>query len=138
MLSTVTALSASLYSIASTSLTVDSVSALIDSTVISDVLYYMTAVTYSGLISSTSYSKSISLTWSVAGTTTIAYSLVSYNGQSLPAWVTLDFTNQQLSFTTPSVSSTTVFQFAIQATINGSKILTPIYISVNPSSSSSR
>ena len=138
VLGTVTGLTATLYPITLSSLTVDSTSALLDSATTSDVLYYMTAVTFSGLSSSTIYSKSISLTCSTSGSTSITYSLVAYNGQTLPAWVTLDSANQLLSFTTPTVSSTTVYQFAVQATISASNIITPVYLSVNAAVVSSR
>ena len=130
----VTSLAYSTYSITSVAgtPTFDTSSSVSDTTTKTDVQYYVNPVTYSGLSSYTSYTKSVSLTWSTAGSTSITYSLVSYNGQSLPSWVTLDSTNQQLNFKTPWSTSSTTYQFAIEASVSGNSIQTPINLVVSP------
>ena len=129
--------SITISSASSTSITLDTTS-LSNSNTPTNVQYYVSSVSYTGLASSTTYSKSISLTWSTDGSTSITYSLVSYNGQTLPSWVTLDSSNQLLNFTTPVVSTATTYQFAVQATISGSNYQTPVTLSVNAATSSTK
>ena len=122
----------------SSSVSLDTASTITNIQSPTDTQYYVSSVSYTGLTSSTTYSKSISLTWSTDGSTSIIYSLVSYNGQTLPSWVTLDSSNQLLNFTTPVVSTATTYQFAVQATISGSNYQTPVTLSVNAATSSSK
>ena len=114
--------------------TLDTTSALSDSVNTTDVQYYVSSASFTGLSSKTSYTKSVSLTWSTASTTSISYNLVSYNGQTLPSWVSLDISNQQIKFTTPWVTTSTTYQFAVQATISGTNTQTPVSLTVTPPS----
>ena len=86
------------------------------------------------MLSKTSYEKSVSLTWSTTGTTSITYSLVSYSGQTLPSWISLDASNQQIKFATPWVTTNTTYQFAVQAMISGTYTQTPVSLTVTPPS----
>ena len=119
----VSSLTAPLLAASASSIPTISPSACTDSAAVTDVQYYVSLVSFTGLSSATFYSQAVSLTWSTSGTTAITYSLSSLNGQSPPAWVTLDSVNQLLNFTTPTVSSTTVYQFSIQATVSGTNSL---------------
>ena len=114
--------------------TLDTTSTLSESIITTDVQYYVSSVSFTELSSKTSYTKSVSLTWSTAGTTSISYSLISYNGQTLPSWVSLDTSNQQIKFTTPWVTTNTTYQFAVQATISGTNTQTPVSLTVTPPS----
>ena len=104
-----------------------------DTATLTDVQYFVSPINYLALSSGTFYSKTVSLPWSISGTTTISYALVSIYGQPLPSWVTLDISNQLINFTTPSVVATTVYQLAIQSSIGTtSNVLSPVYLSVDP------
>ena len=59
------------------------------------------------------------LTCSTTGITSITYSLASYNGNVIPAWITINSSTGQLSITTPSPSTNTDYSFYISSTISG-------------------
>ena len=59
------------------------------------------------------------LTCSTTGSTSISYSLASYNGNTIPSWVTINSSTGQLSITTPSPSTNTDYSFYISSTISG-------------------
>ena len=59
------------------------------------------------------------LTCSTTGSTSISYSLASYNGNVIPSWVTINSSTGQLSITTPSPSTNTDYSFYISSTISG-------------------
>ena len=59
------------------------------------------------------------LTCSTTGSTSITYSLASYNGNTIPSWVTINSSTGQLSITTPSPSTNTDYSFYISSTISG-------------------
>ena len=84
----------------------------------SDVSYYTTSQTY--IYGKNAYVQVIpDLTCSITGGTSIAYSLASYNGNAIPAWVTINSSTGQLSITTPSPSTNTDYSFYISSTISG-------------------
>ena len=48
--------------------------------------------------------------------TTFTYTLADYGSNLLPSWVTLDSANYKLNLTTPDVSTTTAYRFAVNVT----------------------
>ena len=84
----------------------------------SDISYYTNSQTYI-------YGKNANvqvipdLTCSTSGGTSITYSLTSYNGNTIPAWVTINSSTGQLSIATPSPSTNTDYSFYISSTISG-------------------
>jgi hypothetical protein len=86
--------------------------------------------TFSNLVESTTYSKSIDLTCSVSGSSTISYVLQANAPHPLPGWVSLDPTNKLLNFKTPEVSSNTNYTFNIVATESGINYSQTIYLGV--------
>ena len=80
---------------------------------VSDTSYFLDPYYNYDLAESENYTLNISLTCSVSGNTQITYTLVGYNGSTLPDWVSLDSENAQLSVQAPEVSSDTYYTFAI-------------------------
>ena len=60
-----------------------------------------------------------SLPWSILGSTSISFTLTSYNGNSIPSWVTINSSTGELTITTPNPASNTDFPFYISSTISG-------------------
>ena len=84
----------------------------------SDVSYYTSSQTFN--YAKNAYVQVIpDLTCSTTGSTSITYSLASYNGNTIPAWITINSSTGQLSITTPSPSTNTDYSFYISSTISG-------------------
>ena len=84
----------------------------------SDISYYTSSQTY--IYGKNTYVQVIpDLTCSTSGGTSITYSLASYNGNAIPAWITINSSTGQLSITTPSPSTNTDYSFYISSTISG-------------------
>lgn len=79
------------------------------------------------------YEISLTLTCALSSSpVAIAYSLDTYDGEALPSWVALDASNGKLKFTTPTVSSTTTFKFAVNALVAGDSVtaVKPVYLTI--------
>ena len=85
----------------------------------SDVQYRQTSQSYLDLAGDTYTELSPTLTCSSSGTTSIAYSIGSYNGASVPSWISIDASGT-LKITNPSVTSATDYSFYVNSQISGS------------------
>ena len=68
---------------------------------------------------STTSTQTPNLPCSFSGSTSITYSLSSYNGALVPSFVSIDSSTGVLSIVAPSVSSSTTYSFYIDSTISG-------------------
>ena len=68
---------------------------------------------------STTTTQTPNLSCSFSGSTSITYSLSSYNGALVPSFVSINTSTGVLSIVAPSVSSTTTYGFYIDSTISG-------------------
>ena len=68
---------------------------------------------------STNSTQTPNLSCSYSGSTSIAYSLSSYNGATIPSFVSIDSATGVLTISAPSVSSSTNNSFYIDSTISG-------------------
>ena len=82
----------------------------------------ITPETYSNLLVNSVIVKTPSLTCST--TSTITFSLASYNGGQIPSWVSCNSVSGVLTMNTPNVSSSTNYMFYINADVPGT--LSPI------------
>ena len=96
-----------------------------------DLISDTTTYTNSSLIEQTYYQIDVDLTCSIGGSTSITYELVSYNGSSVPDWITLDSTNFRLTGTTSNIDVNTQYTFAINATANGTTYQKVISLTVS-------
>ena len=84
----------------------------------SDVYFFIKAQSFS-------FSEATNNTWtpnlscSFSGTTSIFYSLSSYNGSNLPSFISINSATGVLSINAPNVSSSTDYVFMIVSTISG-------------------
>ena len=101
------------------SLTTTSLTSSASATNSTDLVTNTMTYTNSSLNEGTYYQIDVDLTCSINGSTSITYELVSYNGSSVPNWITLDSTNFQLTGTTSDIDEDTQYVFAINATANG-------------------
>ena len=68
---------------------------------------------------STTSTQIPNLSCSFSGSTSIAYSLSSYNGAIIPSFVSIDSATGVLTIAAPSVSSSATYSFYITSTISG-------------------
>ena len=103
----------------------------------SDIQYQSTSQSYLDLAGNTYTELNPSLTCSSSGSTSISYSIASYNGASVPSWISIDSTGI-LKITNPDVNSATDYSFYINSQISGSSYLVQklITIRVNKCSAS--
>lgn len=85
----------------------------------SDIVSNTTAYTNTSLIEETYYEMDVNITCSLNGDTSITYELVSYNGSTVPSWISLDDANSKLTGTTEDIEADTQYMFALNATANG-------------------
>ena len=87
---------------------------------------------------STTSAQTLNLSCSFSGSTSIAYSLSSYNGAIIPSFVSINSATGVLTITAPSVSSSTTYSFYITSTISGMSGLVQkiINLTVNKSTAS--
>ena len=84
----------------------------------SEISLWLDEVTSDSLYQQIYYEIDVELSCIIStGTQTSQYSLASYNGSTVPDWVTLDSSNSKLTFTTPNVSVDTTYTFSIDSTI---------------------
>ena len=95
-----------------------------------DVIYYLDNYTNLNVAESSTLSLPVDLTWSIDGTTSIAYSLVQIWNNQIPSWVSLSSASSSLVMTTPDVSTNTNFTFGVQATVSGYNYVKDILIHV--------
>ena len=81
---------------------------------------YLQIVTQTFSVSeSTSSTQTPNLPCSFSGSTSISFSLSSYNSALVPSFVSIDSSTGVLSIAAPSVSSSTTYSFYIDSTILG-------------------
>ena len=100
---------------------------------------YVQIVTQTLYVSeSTNSAYTPNLSCSISGSTSITYSLSSYNGAIIPSFVSIDPTTGVLTIAAPSVSSSTAYSFYITSTISGmsSSVQKIINLTINKSTSS--
>ena len=68
---------------------------------------------------STTSSQAPNLSCSFSGSTSITYSLSSYNGSNSPSFMSIDSSTGVLSIVAPSVSSSNDYSFYIDSTVSG-------------------
>ena len=71
------------------------------------------------VIESTTSTQAPNLSCSYSGSTSIVFSLSSYNGAIVPSFVSINSTTGVLNIVAPSVSSSTTYSFFILSTISG-------------------
>ena len=86
----------------------------------SDILYQLSTQSYLTLVEKSYYEFSSDLTWSSSGTTSITYSVGSYNGTTIPSWIVFNTTTGILKITAPSVNSSSSHSFYINSLVSGS------------------
>ena len=101
------------------SLSTTSITASTSATYSSDLVTNTITYTNSSLDEQTYYQIDVDLSCSINGSTSITYELVSYNGNSVPDWITLDSANFRLTGTTSDIDANTQYIFAINATADG-------------------
>jgi len=74
--------------------------------------------------------KSIDLSCSSGGVTSISYTLGTYGGGPIPSWVSLDSSAGMLIIDKPIVGVTTSFSFSVDNTFNGTTDYKPVTIQV--------
>ena len=82
-------------------------------------VYYQTSDQSLSLIENNNLIVTPDLTCSPSGVTSIAYSLGSYNGATVPSWVSINSSSGQLTVTAPYVDSDTEYDFYINSSITG-------------------
>mmetsp|Transcript_22258 Transcript_22258/g.25568 ORF Transcript_22258/g.25568 Transcript_22258/m.25568 type:complete len:209 (-) Transcript_22258:1350-1976(-) len=99
----------------------------------SDASYNLNAQHISNCVRDKYYEEPLALTCTLpASAATVAYSLVAYEGQSPPSWVTLDAATGKLKFTAPGVTSPTQFKFGVSSQVSTDSVSTvkPVFITV--------
>jgi hypothetical protein len=99
---------------------------------ISDVVYKITDFTDNSLSGNDTSTISIPLTCSVSGNSEITYSVVADGDNTVPSWVTLDSTNQEINVEVPDLSVETTYTFKIRATTSGSDFDKLVTLNVSP------
>ena len=97
------------------------------------VSFHLDPVIKTEIIAETSYQIPIELTWVLSLSTTITYSLCSYEDSSPPTWVSLDDINCKLNFIAEKQPTQKTYIFAINSIYTGStkQSLKPVYLTVN-------
>ena len=97
-----------------------------------DVYFQIITQTFS-VTESTTVTQAPVLPCSFSGTTTIDYSLGSYNGTNSPTFVTINSVTGNIIIAAPNVSSTTIYNFSILSAIPGATglVQTAIKLTVN-------
>ena len=84
----------------------------------SDVYFQVNTQTYS-VCESTTSTQTPNLPCSFSGSTSITYSLSSYNGSIVPSFVSINSATGVLTITAPCVSSSTDYSFNILSKVSG-------------------
>ena len=116
--SSLTISTASSIAVSSNTYNNQSISFAIASSSTSDVYYQVSDQSYS-VVESYSTAVTPDLSWSSSGSTSISFSLGSYNGANVPSWVSINSSSGTLSISSTIVSSDTSYSFYINAAIGG-------------------
>ena len=81
-------------------------------------IYYQTNDQSILLVENNVYNETLDLPCSSSGSTSIIYSLSSYNGQVVPSWVSIDATTGNLTISSVDVSIDSTFSFYINSAIS--------------------
>ena len=119
------------YTQTNNSLTLINLTILTSATYSTDLITDTGTYTNNSLAEQTNNQIDIDLTCSVDGSTSIVYELVSYDGQSVPDWISLDSANFRLIGTTSDIEADTQYIFAINATANGTTYQKVINLTVS-------
>ena len=88
------------------------------SSLTSDVYFQVNTQAYS-ICESTTSTQIPNLTCSFSGSTSITFSMSSYNGAIIPSFVSINSTTGALTITTPSVASSSDYSFNILSVVSG-------------------
>ena len=110
-------------SVSSQTITISSIGFVVISNYYSDV-YFQTQDQSISTLENNYIQIILDLTCSSSGSTPISYSLVEYNGNSIPIWVSIDSTSGVLTLNTPDVSSDTEYSLSVSSIISG--VSTPV------------
>ena len=81
--------------------------------------YFQTSTQKFSVTESTTSTQAPNLSCSYSGSTSIVFSLSSYNGAIVPSFVSINSATGVLNIVAPSVSSSTTYSFNILSTISG-------------------
>ena len=115
---TIAAADASFTPVSTVTYTNQSVTYNIFSSTISDVYFQVNTQTYS-VCESTTSTQTPNLPCSFSGSTSITYSLSSYNGSIVPSFVSINSTTGILTVTAPCVTSSTDYTFMVLSAVSG-------------------
>ena len=87
--------------------------------IVNDVVERLDAQTFNSLGIQSAFDLPVELTCSSAGGTAITYSISQYLAETIPVWVTLDSVNSKITGTTPALTTTTTYNFYIDANSAG-------------------
>ena len=110
-------------SVSSQTITTISVGFIVISNYTSDV-YFLTQDQSISTLENNYVQITLDLTCSSSGSTPISYSLVEYNGNSIPSWASIDSSSGVLTLNTPDVSSDTEYSLSVSSSISGTS--TPV------------
>ena len=82
-------------------------------------VYYQTNYQYVSVIEKTSTQVLPDLSCSLSSSTSIVFSLGSFNSEVVPSWVTIDVSTGILTITSPEVEQDTNYNFNVNAMITG-------------------
>ena len=71
------------------------------------------------------------LSCSLAGTTSISYSIADYNGVTYPSWVTINSSTGQLTIIAPGTITTSSYSFYVSSAITGATNSVDKIITIN-------
>lgn len=83
--------------------------------IVYDIVERITAQTFNTLGIASSFDLSVDLTCSSSGGTAITFAIAQYNSEPIPTWVNINGATSKLTGTTPNVTSTTTYNFLINA-----------------------
>ena len=81
--------------------------------------YQISSQGYSNLIENTISNITPDLICSSSGSTSISYSLNSYNDSSILSWISINSTSGLLKISTPTVASTSSYAFYVSSSVSG-------------------
>ena len=102
----------------------------------SDFLFYLDDYVNLNVSEKSKVALIIDIPWSISGSSSITYSLISIGTKSVPSWVMLNSSDPKLFLSTPDVNENTHFTFGVQSTINSYNYVKNIKLQVIDSSKS--
>ena len=116
-------LSQATISVSSQTITIYSIGFIVISNYTSDV-YFLTQDQSISTLENNYVQITPNLPCSSSGLTAITYTLVEYNGNPIPSWVSIDSSSGVLTLNTPDVSSDTEYSISVSSSISGTS--TPV------------